>query len=629
MANPYKQERRQGKLNTPLGEDALVLRRFDGVEAMSELFEYRVEAASHGKEPDLDRLLGRNCTVSIKAPKGETRYFDGILTEAQLIGIEDKDFIYRMVLRPWLWMLSKRSNCLIFHELTAPEIIARIFDEHSGFAEYRQVLNESYPVKEYCVQYRESDLAFVCRLMEENGIGYHFVHEEGKHTLVMGDGVSAYDSVPRESRRYVPSQSGHWRDDEHFNVWRPARSFTSGKVTLEEYDFKKPTTELQTDKSQASDYENGELELFDYPGKYTEEGDGKKLARWWLESEQTTDQRYFASGDCVTCPPGYRVRLEDHHNEAHNKEYLILRAVHSYATQRYGSTTMRDNEGYHGTHEMMPSDRPYRPPQVTPEPRVYGPQTATVVGDGDIDCDEYGRVLLRFHWDRKSDQSMRVRVAQVWASQKWGGMFIPRVGMEVVVDHLEGDPDQPIVIGCVYNDDNMPPYDLPGEKNKAGWKSQSTPGGAGYNELVMDDTAGDELVRFHAQRNLESTIENNETRDVGFERKTTIGMTDTLDVGIQRSVTAGVQMSLTVGGSSIVMTPVSIAITSPTITLNGSAVVSVTAGASITMTTSGLFQTTAGAISTHTSGAPYMITAPIFKVTGLTILTGPPIISPV
>lgn len=629
MASPYEQERRRGALHTPLGDNKLVLRRFDGVEAMSELFEYRVEAISPNVEPDFDRVLGRNCTVSLKAAQGEIRHFDGILTEVQLIGIEDRDFVYRLVLRPWLWLLSKRTNCLIFHDLTVPEIISQVFDEHGGFANYQQILSESYPAREYCVQYRESDMAFVCRLMEENGIGYHFIHEQGKHTLVMGDSVSAYNPVPRDRRGFVATGASHWREEEHFNVWRPERRFTSGKVTLEEYDFKKPTTELRTEQSHASDYANGELELFDYPGRYTEEDDGKKLAKWWLESEQATDQRFFAAGDCITCPPGYRLQLVDHPNPAYNQEYLILRAVHSYAAQYYGSTAARDNHGYRGSHELMRSDRPYKPPLVTPEPKVQGPQTATVIGDGEIDCDEYGRILVRFHWDRKDDQSMRVRVAQVWAGQNWGGMFIPRVDMEVIIEHLEGDPDQPIVTGCVYNEDNMPPYDLPGEKNKAGWKSQSTPGGAGYNELVMDDSAGSELVRFHAQRDLESTIEFNEDRTVGFERKTSIGMNDSLNVGLQRSVTAGVQMSLTVGASSIIMTPVSITITSPTITVNGSALVAVNSSAAITMTTSGIFQTTAGAISSHVSGAPYTITAPIFKVTGMTVLTGPPVISPV
>ncbi|WP_274627896.1 type VI secretion system Vgr family protein [Arvimicrobium flavum] len=639
MASPYKQDRRYGELHTPLEENELVLRRFDGIEAMSDLFEYRVEAISHKIEPNFDRAIGRNCTVTLKPVGGDPRHFDGILTEVQLIGIEDKDFVYRLILRPWLWMMSKRTNCLIFHDKTAPQIIADIFDANSGFAEYRQVLTEDYPVKEYCVQYRESDMAFVCRLMEENGISYHFLHEKGKHTLVMGDGASAYGDVPGSTRKYVPTEQEHWRDAEHFNVWRPERRFTSGKATLEEYDFKKPTTELRAEKSNASDHGNGELEMFDFPGKYEKQEDGKKLANWWLESEQAADQHFFASGNCVTCPPGYLVTLADHPNTDHNQEYLILRATHSYSAQYYGSTGRLDQEGYHGSHELMSSKRAYAPPIVTPMPHVHGPQTATVVGDGDIDCDEYGRILVRFHWDRAEDQSMRVRVGQVWASQNWGGIFIPRVGMEVIVDHLEGDPDQPIVIGCVYNDNNMPPYDLPSEKNKAGWKSQSTPYGPGYNEIMMDDTTGDELVRLHAQRDLESKIENDERRKVGMNRTTNIGVIDKLDVGMQLNITAGMQISMTVGASTIVMTPASIDITSPVINVTATSALNLTsamamnstAGMSMTSTsglsmnlTSGLLiQATSGVMTSSMAGVVNELKSPIIKLTGI------PIISPV
>lgn len=639
MASPYKQEPRFAELTTPLGPNELVLRRFDGHEAVSELFEYRVEAISHKVEPEFDQIIGRNCTVTLKPGVGEHRHFDGILTEAQLIGIEDRDYLYRLILRPWLWLLSKRTNCLIFHEKTAPQIIAEIFDAHPGLAVHEQVLTENYPVKEYCVQYRESDMAFVCRLMEENGISYHFRHEKGRHTLVMGDGTAAYRQVPGSSRKYVPSEQRHWREAEHFNVWRPERRFTSGKTTLEEYDFKKPTTELRTEKSNASDYANGELELFDYPGKYTEEEDGKNLAKWWLEGEQAADRHYFASGNCLNCPPGYLVTLEDHPNPRHNQEYLILRAIHSYAAQYYGSTGRDDADGYHASQELMASDRPYAPPILTPAPYVHGPQTATVVGDGDIDCDEYGRILVRFHWDRADDQSMRVRVAQVWASQNWGGIFIPRVGMEVIIDHLEGDPDHPIVIGCVYNDNNMPPYDLPGEKNKAGWKSQSTPNRPGYNEFVMDDTAGDELVRLHAQRDLESKIENDERRDIGMNRATKVGIQDKLDVGVQLNITAGAQISMTVGASTIVMTPASISITSPVVNVMGTSAVNVTAGAAMNLTsgmsftltsgmsvnvTSGmLIQATSGVLTSSISGVANELKSPLIKLTGI------PIISPV
>lgn len=632
MASPYKQDRGLCEFHTPLGDHEIVVRRFDAVEAISELFEYRVVAISHKTEPDFDKIIGRNCTVVLKSGTGDKRYFDGILTEVQLVGIEDEDFIYRMILRPWLWLMSKRTNCLIFHEKTAPQIIDQIFKENSDFAHARQELEDDYPVKEYCVQYRETDMAFVCRLMEEAGISYHFVHEEGKHTLVMGDGTAAYRQVPGSRRRFVATDQRHWRDAEHFNIWRPERRFTSGKATLEEYDFQKPTAALRSEKNKANKHAVGELELFDYPGKYTKQKDGDKLVNWWLESEQATDRHVFASGTCMTCEPGQRVTLTDHPGNEHNQEYLILRAIHAFEAHQYGSTASDLGDGYKASHELMPSKRPYAPPVVTPLPRIHGPQTATVVGDGEIDCDEYGRILVRFHWDRAEDQSMRVRVGQVWAGQKWGGIFTPRVGMEVIVDHLEGDPDQPIVIGCVYNKDNMPPYPLPGDRNKSGWKSQSTPGApAGYNEFMMDDSLGSELVRLHAQKDLESKIEMEETRDVGLNRSTTIGVNDTLDVGVQLAMSANVQISLTVGASSIVMTPVSITISSPVINvvaqtalnLNAGVALNAQAGVAVNVNSGVAIQAVSGVATSSIAGVVNELKSPIIKITGI------PIISPV
>ena len=630
MASPYKQDRGLCEFHTPLGEDELVVRRFEAVEGISELFEYRVDAIAHGKEPDFDKIIGRNCTVVLKSSKDDKRYFDGILTEVELVGIEDRDFIYRLVLRPWLWLLSRRTNCLIFHEKTAPEIIDMIFRENADFAHAQQKLEDDYPVKEYCVQYRESDMDFVCRLMEEAGISYHFIHEKGRHTLVMGDSTAAYKDVPRSRRRFVPTEQRHWRDAEHFNVWRPGRRFTAGKATLEEYDFKKPTASLRSEKTKSNKHAAGELELFDYPGKYTKQKDGDKLVNWRLEREQAVDRHVFSTGTCMTCEPGQLVTLTDHPGAEHNQQYLILRAIHSFESHHYGSTASDLGDGYTVSHELMSSKRPYAPPPVTPMPRVHGPQTATVVGDGEIDCDEYGRILVRFHWDRADDQSMRVRVGQVWAGQKWGGIFTPRVGMEVIVDHLEGDPDYPIVIGTVYNKENMPPYDLPGERNKSGWKSQSTPNApAGYNEIMMDDSVGDELVQVHAQKDLDTVVEQEETRKVGLNRTTNVQINDTLDVGVQLAMSANVQISLTCGASSIVMTPASISISSPVINITAQAALNVNSGVAMNVQTgvalnvqAGVaIQAISGVATSSIAGVVNELKSPIIKITGIPIIT--------
>jgi type VI secretion system secreted protein VgrG len=335
---------------------------------------------------------------------------------------------------------------------------------------------------------------------------------------------------------------------------------------------------MKADSSDNPDFANGALEIYDYPGGYTDTSAGIDYARAWLEGLRAADNRIRAAGDCVSASPGALVTLKDHPIASQNEEYLILRCHHNFTTQDYRSEMQIEGEPpYDGTYELLRADQPVSPPVVTPRPRVHGAQTAKVVGQDEIDVDEHGRIKVQFHWDRKNDYSRRVRLAQVWAGNQWGAMFIPRVGMEVVVDFLEGDPDHPLVIGTVYNGQNKPPYDLPGQKNTAGWKSNSTIGGGGYNEYVFDDTKGQELIRQHGQKDLESVVENdeswtigrnrsttignNESRSVGNNRRTTIGNSDTLEVGTSLTIKAGSKVTIEVGGpggSKITITPVSI-----------------------------------------------------------------------
>ncbi|WEX10878.1 type VI secretion system tip protein TssI/VgrG [Chelativorans sp. AA-79] len=564
--SPYTQESRVGNFKTPLGTDKLVLRRFDGIEGMNELFEYHIEAITTDQTIDFGQAIGGNCSLALKTVDGGTRYFDGILTEVVLVEETTEGLVYDLTLRPWLWLLSKTRNSLIFHNQSAPEIIQQIFGKHSGLARFEALLSRSYPTLEYCVQYRESDLAFARRLMEQHGINFHFRHEEGKHTLVLGDGARAYDPIAGDTRPFIGIVKRHQRESEHFHHWAPERRFTTGRVTLNDYDFKRPSANLRSERTGDAQHRNAHLEEYDYPGKYKVESNGQDYARWRLEGIRAADGHFHAAGDCVSCTPGQLVTLTNHPNGVHNKKYLALRCVHAFRTEAYRSVSATaDEPAYDGRYEFIDATRPYAPEPVTPKPYLRGPQTALVVGSGEIDCDEFGRVTVRFFWDRNNDQSMRARVAQVWASEQWGGLFTPRVGMEVIVDFLEGDPDHPIVIGCVYNGTNTPPY-LPGEENISGWKSNSTPGGGGYNEFIMDDTAGDELVRLHAQRDLESTIENDERRTIGNDRTTTIGHNDTLTVGNNIMIEAGSQITLKVGGSTIVIDSTSITLKSMNVT---------------------------------------------------------------
>ncbi|MCQ0989518.1 type VI secretion system Vgr family protein [Jiella marina] len=570
MSGSLLQQTRIGELTTPLGKDVLVLHRLNGSEAISENFDLRVDALSKSPNLDFSSAIGEHCTIRLNTIRDGTRYFDGILTAAQWLGAEEGAYRYQLILRPWLELLAHRVNTLIFHEQTAPDIIKRVFGEHGGLARFEDRLTRSYPTLEYTVQFEESDMDFVRRLMEAHGIAYYYKHQKGEHTLVMVDGISGYDPVPGATRSYYPLDRQYRRDEEHLSRVVTERRFTSGKSTLNDYDFKKPSADMKAERRGDTDFPHGDLEIYRYPGRYVDRGDGEDISRARIEATRATDRQISASGDCMSLSPGHLVTVQKHPTGAINREYLTLAANHHYLAEDYISGASGDEESYQGSYAFLPSDVPFVPLSTTPRPKTPGPQTAKVVGEGEIDCDEHGRILVRFHWDRKGDQSMRCRVAQVWAGKNFGGIFIPRIGMEVIVEFLDGNPDRPIVTGCVYNGENKPPYPLKEKKNIAGWKSNSTVGGGGYNELAIDDTKGDELVRLHAQHDLEAKVLNDERRHVLNDRKTAIDHDDTLDVGNELTVTAGKKITLRVGASTIVMDGTSIAIQSPNVEIKAS-----------------------------------------------------------
>jgi type VI secretion system secreted protein VgrG len=577
MAPVLKQQGRTAELKTPLGKDKLAITRLDGSEGLSELFTFNIEAFSDTEDVDFDGALGAKCTVTVTSSE-KTRHFNGVLVEAQWTGFRENLHSYRLVLRPWLWLLSRVSDCRIFANKTAPEIISDIFAKH-GFATVEKKLTENYDPLEYYVQYRETDLDFVTRVMEEFGIYYFFRHDDGDHTLVLADAKSSHAPLPGGGKIPFRQVEASRRREPHLSHWTPGRRFNTGRVVLNDYDYLKPSASLLSESESSSGYQNSKLETFDYPGRYVEKSDGEKYAKVRLEAEQASDNRSQGVGTVVSLFPGALMSLTDHPAGSQNKEYLVVRATHAVSTELFRSgSSSGGEETYSGRYEFLPSDKPFRAPLLTPKPVVRGPQTAKVVGDGEIDVDEHGRIIVQFHWDRKKDESRRVRIGQVWSGKKWGGIFIPRVGMEVIVEFLEGDPDQPLVVGTVYNDDYKPPYDLPGDKNIAGWKSRSTEGGGeqDYNEVILDDTKGSELIRVHAQKDMETTIENNDDQTVKNNRTITVEGTHTETIHLPTKIESFTSLELKVGGSTITMTPSLIAISSPAITL--------TAGASLAAT---------------------------------------------
>ena len=544
------QEKRAGVLDTPLGKDKLAIVRFDGSEGVNELFEWRLEAVSAEGDIDFDGLIGKHATLTINGVNGRKRKFDGIVTEARWLGVRDHFHAYRLVLRPWLWVLSQRTDNYIFHEMSVTDIIADVFSDYGALAEFDDRTSAAYPPIEYCVQYRESDMAFVTRLMEEFGISYSFVHADGSHKLVMSDQNMQVDTVEGATRKFITLSGQDRRTEECIHHFVPERRFASGKTAWKDYNFKKPTAEMHAQKEGTASYEQAGKELYDWPGRYMELGQGQTFAQIKLEAHEAQDKRCMAAGNSPSLFAGSLMTLTDHPVGARNIEYLVLRSQHTFTSQNYRSGGSGGTDSYEGQYELLDSSIPLRPMKTTSKPVVQGPQTAFVVGKQgeEIDCDEYGRILVRFHWDRENDQSMRCRVAQNWAYKQWGGMIIPRIGMEVMVEFLDGDPDRPLVTGSVYNADAMPPYPLPANKTKSVFKTNTHKGG-GFNELSFEDEKDAEEIYMHAQKDMNVDVLHDRGKTVGHDQTEAIGHDKTITVGNNHTESIGANKTLSVGGS--------------------------------------------------------------------------------
>jgi len=532
MNSALRQTAHISKLDTPFGDDVLVIQEFSGQEGLGEMFEYRIDALSENKDLDFDQALGKKCQVTHHAYE-KKRIFNGYLVEAEWLGMKENLYAYRLILRPWLWLLSRKADCRIFENQTALDIIQDVFNEH-GY-EFRKTTVESYPKLEYCVQYRESDLDFVLRLMEQHGIYYFFEHEDGKHTLVLADGKSSHTAISEcATLPFLSHGAANQEAKQHVADWSKRRHLRTGKIEFRDYNFEKPNADMTAKAEGPGGYAKSDMQIYDYPGKYKEPGqpEGEKYAKVWLESEQAVDQRRFASGDAPNLFPGGLVALSKLPAEGENIEYLLVRTQHNIIDQSYRSRSGGGSgQVYSGSYEFQPSSRVFRMPYATPEPRIHGIQTAKVVADDDhqgeeIAVDKHGRVRVEFHWVRpdpktgKKKPSRWIRCAQAWSGKGWGGQFIPRVGMEVVVEFLEGDPDQPLIVGTVYNGDNKHPYD-PDEddqnKTQSGFKSNTTKGGRGYNEFRFEDRDGNEEIFMRAQKFHKTVVRRKETTEIGEE----------------------------------------------------------------------------------------------------------------
>ncbi len=549
MNAPFIQDNRRARLKTTLGANTLVLLRMDGEEELSGDFTWSIEALSVDPDIDLDALLGTHATIEMDVAGGQ-RYFDGIVTAAQWCGSEENGHRYDITLRPWLHIAGLRRNQRIFHDASVDEILNTLLTTYAelGSPHVELKLSDDYPKLEYTVQYHESDADFARRLMERFGITWHWQHSDGNHTLVLTDQIGQHPDVSGGDRPYYGVVGYHMHNEEHFDSWRGGSRVTTGAVRLTEYNFKSPNAAQEVNQTGEAKHAQGQTESFDWPGDYLDQGQGRGVVNRRVQAESGQAIRYLAKGDVASLGAGWCVTpTGDRIPGVTGQRMLCLRANHIFRAQAYGSGDAKGaEEAYEGTYVLMPDVAPMRPERRTRVPIVYGPQTAVVVGEGEIDCDEFGRILVRFHWDLDEAWSMRCRVSQNWAGKGWGGMVIPRINMEVVVEFLEGDPDKPLVTGCVYNGANPVPHSLPANKTRSTFKTD-THEGSGFNELMFEDLRDEELIYMHGQKDQEIEILNDRSKSIGRDESNTIGRDRSQAVGQDESMSVGRDQTENIG----------------------------------------------------------------------------------
>jgi type VI secretion system secreted protein VgrG len=639
---------RMAELTTPVKD--LLFRAMQGREELARLSAFELSVLS--KKPDISPgdLLGKNITVKLELRGGGHRYFNGYVTRFAQGGMVFSYYEYLLTVHTWPWFLTRTADCRIFQGKSVPEIIKEVFADHP-VALFEDGLTGKYAKREYCVQYRETDFDFVNRLLEEEGIYYYFDHQDGRHTLKLVDSNSSHKALENKaSIAYYPPGRAVRADEEYIQAWTFAQGIQPGVVALEDYDFTKPKADLKVTAKQLEKHDSADYEWFDYPGEYHETPDGEQLVRARVDELHAAFERSEAEGNVREIAVGRLFNLTNAPRREQEREYLIVAADYELREHAYESSdSSTERTTYHCKFTALQSRQQFRPLRTTPRPTVRGPQTALVVGPGgeEIWCDKYGRVKVQFHWDRygKKDEnsSCWIRVSNPWAGATWGGVALPRIGQEVVVDFLEGDPDQPLITGRVYNADQMPPYDLPANATQTGIKSRSSKGGGGanFNEIRFEDKKGSEQVYLHAEKNQDIEVENDETHWVGHDRKKTIdhdetthvkhdrtetvdnnetisigvdrsekvGKNETISIGVNRSETVGSNESITIGSNRTEKVGANETISiGANRTENVAANETITIGAARTETVAAAETITIGAARTETVGAAETIT---------------------
>ena len=558
----YTQAGRPLRIGTELGEDVLLLTGFSGEEAVSAPFRFTVDMLSEDDSIDPNSILRSPITLTIQLVDDEERSLHGLVSRFVQLGqmAEEGLTAYRAEVVPWLWFLSLSSECRIYQNKSVLEIAEQIFKD-LGYSDFEFKCVKSYPKREYCVQYRETHLNFVSRLLEEEGIFYFFQHSDSKHVLTLADDTSAIKDCPVQSTVRVSAVPGAWQEEDVITSVQREHAAYIGKVTLRDYDYLQPSLQLENSVSG-----KGVEEVYDYPGSFVDLDEGERLARLQLEGREAWHELVRGEGVCRSLQSGYAFELKDHYRKDTNQKYQLLSVRHS---ARAGDYRAQDSAPFEYRNEFLaiPHSVPFRPIPRSRKPLVQGSQTALVVGKSgeEIWVDKHARVKVQFYWDRVGEKDEKsscwVRVSSTWAGKGWGFIQIPRIGQEVIVDFLEGDPDRPIITGRVYNAEQVPPYDLPSNQTQSGVKSRSSKSGGteNFNEIRMEDLKGSELFYIHAEKDKQvlvkndrsESVGNNETISIGNDRSEEVGKNESISIGENRTENVGKDESITIGGKRV------------------------------------------------------------------------------
>jgi type VI secretion system secreted protein VgrG len=537
-------------LSTPLGQ-TLLFQSLSATEELGRLFEFNVLALAEAKtNVDLESLLGKPAQVSVQLDDSTKRHLHGIVASAGLDGASGGYAAYRLVLRPWLWLATLRADTRIFQNIGIEALIKKVLAPYGGAIEFN--LQGSYPTYEYCVQYRESDFNFVSRLMEQEGLYYFFKHADGKHTLVIVDKMSAHEAYPQHDKFKFRQGLG---DGQHAGVisdWRHHFELQSAKTTTNDYNYLTPSTALLKDSTSMHAGAPAALEVYDPPGEYLTVAEGQRYVKLRMEE---SDARY-ASATGKTNIRGVAVgatfSLTDHPRDAENAKYLVVSTRIDIVYSGYEAG--KSDSHFSCSFSALRAKDVFRSQRITPKPHIGGTQSAVVVGmkGEEIYTDEHGRIKVQFHWDRlgKKDEnsSCWLRVSTPIAGKAWGMIALPRIGQEVVVQFSEGDPDRPVIIGSVYNAEQIPPYLLPDHATVSTFRSRSSKEGvaANFNELAFEDKIGNEYIRLHAEKDLLELVKHDAHREVGNDQFLKIVKNLTEEVGENVERTIGKNLTETV-----------------------------------------------------------------------------------